>query len=71
MDVKKKEIDWTITLVPLGIVVALSILFFVMPEQSNTILSQIRFFFELTVKHFQGVEPAEECDFLDRGQPAG
>jgi BCCT family betaine/carnitine transporter len=45
MDVKKKEIDWTITLVPLGIVVALSILFFVMPEQSNTILSQIRFFF--------------------------
>ena len=29
----------------MGIVVALSILFFVMPEQSNTILSQIRFFF--------------------------
>jgi hypothetical protein len=39
----KKQIDWTITLVPLGIVVALSVLFFFMPEQSNAILSQIRF----------------------------
>ena len=33
----KKQIDWTITLVPLGIVVALSVLFFFMPEQSNAI----------------------------------
>ena len=41
----KKQIDWTITLVPLGIVVALSVLLFFMPEQSNAILSQIRFFF--------------------------
>lgn len=41
----KKQIDWMITLVPLGIVVALSVLFFFMPEQSNAILSQIRFFF--------------------------
>ncbi len=41
----KKQIDWTITLVPLGIVVALSVLFFFMPEQSNAILSQIRYFF--------------------------
>lgn len=41
----KKQIDWTITLVPLGIVVALSVLFFLMPEQSNAVLSQIRFFF--------------------------
>lgn len=41
----KKQIDWIITLVPLGIVVALSVLFFFMPEQSNAILSQIRFFF--------------------------
>ena len=41
----KKQIDWTITLLPLGIVVALSILFFFMPEQSNAVLSQIRFFF--------------------------
>ena len=41
----KKQIDWTITLLPLGIVVALSILFFFMPEQSNAVLRQIRFFF--------------------------
>ncbi len=40
-----KKIDWIITLVPLGIVVALCVLFFVMPEQSNAVLSQIRFFF--------------------------
>lgn len=41
----KTKIDWMITLVPLAIVVALSILFFFMPEQSNVVLSQIRFFF--------------------------
>lgn len=34
-----------ITLIPLGIVVGLSILFFFLPEQSNLILSNIRFFF--------------------------
>lgn len=39
------EIDWMITLVPLAIVVALCVLFFIMPEQSNAVLSQIRFFF--------------------------
>lgn len=44
-EMKKGKIDWMITLVPLGIVVALSILFFIMPEQSNIVLSQIRFFF--------------------------
>ncbi len=40
-----KKIDWVITLVPLGIVVGLCVVFFFMPEQSNAILSQIRFFF--------------------------
>lgn len=39
------KIDWTITLVPLGIIIVLCVLFFFMPEQSNTVLSQIRFFF--------------------------
>ena len=39
------KIDWMITLVPLGVVVILCLLFFFMPEQSNVILSQIRFFF--------------------------
>lgn len=37
------KIDWMITLLPLAIVVSLSILFFFMPEQSNEILSQIRY----------------------------
>lgn len=42
---ERKKIDWMITLVPLGIVIALSILFFLMPEKSNAVLSQIRLFF--------------------------
>lgn len=37
------SIDWMITLIPLGIVAALSILFVCCPEQSNAILSEIRF----------------------------
>ena len=41
----KKKIDWMITLVPLGIIVALCILFFFVPEHSNAVLGQIRFFF--------------------------
>lgn len=41
----KGKIDWMITLVPLALVVGLSVLFFFMPEQSNAVLSQIRFFF--------------------------
>ena len=42
--VTKKEIDWMITLLPLTIIIVLCILFFFMPEQSNAIISQIRFF---------------------------
>lgn len=47
MNSKKKhgKIDWMITLVPLAIVIALCVLFFFVPEQSNVVLSQIRFFF--------------------------
>lgn len=49
MNIKKNadrgKIDWVITLVPLGIIVALCILFFFVPKQSNAVLSQIRFFF--------------------------
>lgn len=41
----KGKIDWMITLVPLALVVGLSVLFFFVPEQSNVVLSQIRFFF--------------------------
>ena len=43
---KNKEynkIDWMITLLPLGTIIVLCILFFFMPEQSNTVVSQIRF----------------------------
>lgn len=39
----KNKIDWMITLLPLGIVIALSVLFFFLPEQSNAVLSQIRY----------------------------
>ena len=47
MNTKKEhgKIDWMITLVPLAIVIALCVLFFFAPEQSNAVLSQIRFFF--------------------------
>lgn len=40
---ESKKIDWMITLVPLGFVIALCIVFLFAPEQSNTVLSQIRF----------------------------
>lgn len=38
------KIDWVITLVPLFLIVGMSLLFFFMPEQSNAVTSQIRFF---------------------------
>ncbi len=38
-----RRIDWMITIVPLVIVVALGVLFFFLPEQSNRIIGQIRF----------------------------
>ena len=41
---EKKRIDWLITLVPLGIVIALSLLFFLLPEASNAVVSKVRFF---------------------------
>lgn len=41
---QQKKIDWMITIVPLVLVVGLSILFFVFPDQSNVIISQVRFF---------------------------
>ena len=40
---EKKKIDWLITLLPLGLIVVLCILFFFKPEQSNQVLSQIRY----------------------------
>lgn len=40
-----KKIDWVITLVPLCLIVGLCVLFFVFPNESNEVLSNIRFFF--------------------------
>lgn len=40
---ERNKIDWMITLLPLGMIIVLCILFFCMPRQSNEILSQIRF----------------------------
>lgn len=40
---ERRKIDWMVTLIPLAIIVALCILFFFMPKQSNQVLSQIRF----------------------------
>ena len=39
---ERGKIDWMITLLPLTIIIALCILFFFAPEQSNAVLSQIR-----------------------------
>lgn len=40
---EKSKIDWMITLLPLAIIIILCILFFLKPEQSNEVLSQIRY----------------------------
>ena len=41
----RKKVDWFITLILMFIIVGISFLFFIFPEQSNDILGQIRFFF--------------------------
>ena len=45
---QKSRIDWMITLMPLAIIVALCVVFFVAPDQSNAVLSKVRFFFGVT-----------------------
>lgn len=42
---EKKKIDWFITIVPVILILGLSIVFFIIPEQSNTVLSHVRYFF--------------------------
>lgn len=42
-DIPKKKLDPMITLVPLGMVAALCVLFVIFPERSNEVLMQIRF----------------------------
>ena len=41
--VKKRRVDWFITLAPLALIAALSLLFVFFPARSNEILGQIRF----------------------------
>ncbi len=48
----KKKIDWIITLVPVVMIAAISMMFFIMPEQSNVILGNVRFFFGDTMGAF-------------------
>ncbi|MDD6919964.1 MAG: BCCT family transporter [Eubacteriales bacterium] len=43
--IQEKKLDWIVTLVPLLLVLCLCTVFFFMPEQSNQILTKIRFFF--------------------------
>lgn len=43
MNTGKQKIDWMITLLPLGIIIGLSMLFFFFPGQSNDVLSNIRY----------------------------
>ena len=40
---ESNKIDWMITLLPLGTIIVLCVLFFFMPEQSNAVVSQIRY----------------------------
>jgi len=44
-----KKIDWMVTLVPFVLIVSLAVLLFIMPEQSNAVIGQVRFFFGDTV----------------------
>lgn len=46
---KSSKIDWMVTLVPMLLIVALCIIFFLMPEQSNSVLHQVRYLFGNTL----------------------
>ena len=49
MNTEKRRIDWMITLVPFILIMGVAGLLFIWPEQSNEVISQIRFFFGDTV----------------------
>ena len=42
---EKGRIDWLITLVPFILIMGVAILLFILPEQSNDVISKVRFFF--------------------------
>lgn len=41
--IERGNIDWMITIVPLAIIISLSLLFFLMPEQSNAVINQVHY----------------------------
>ena len=41
----KSKIDWLITLVPFILIMGLAFLLFIFPDQANSVISQVRFFF--------------------------
>ena len=41
----RKKIDWLITLAPMIVISGLSLLFFILPERSNEVLNNVRYFF--------------------------
>ena len=43
------RVDWIITIMPLALIVALCVIFFIAPDASNNVLSQIRFFFGIKI----------------------
>lgn len=49
---ERKKIDWMITLAPFIIIVALAVFLFILPEQSNNVIGQVRFFFGDTLGSF-------------------
>ena len=44
-NMEQRQIDWLITLVPFALIIGLAVLLFLFPEQSNGVISQVRFFF--------------------------
>ena len=42
---KVNKIDWLITLAPFIIIMALAVVLFIFPNESNDIIGQVRFFF--------------------------
>lgn len=48
----KKQIDWMITLVPFILIIGIAVLLFVLPDESNEVISQVRFFFGDTLGIF-------------------
>lgn len=46
------SVDWMITIIPFALIVGLATFLFLMPEQANSVIAQVRFFFGDTVGLF-------------------